>query len=115
MKPIGPLMVEHRLIERMLSLMSKELDRIKPDVKVNLDFIVSAIDFIQMYTEKTHFGKEEDILFKELDKRTLAWSTCCQSLDPGSYNTPSGSSPDTGKRYKSRFGFVEFTLGNDNC
>ena len=71
MKPIGPLMVEHRLIERMLSLMSKELDRIKPDVKVNLDFIVSAIDFIQMYTEKTHFGKEEDILFKELDKKNL--------------------------------------------
>lgn len=29
MKPIGPLMVEHRLIERMVSMMSQELDRIK--------------------------------------------------------------------------------------
>jgi hemerythrin-like domain-containing protein len=70
--PIGPLMIEHRLIERMVSLLEKEGLRIRNTKQVNLPFINAAIDFFRFYADRTHHGKEEDILFTELLKRKLS-------------------------------------------
>ncbi|HUU78421.1 MAG TPA: hemerythrin domain-containing protein [candidate division Zixibacteria bacterium] len=70
--PIGPLMIEHRLIERMIALMKKELVNIKETRKINLVFIDDAVNFIQSYADRCHHGKEEDILFKELSKKDLS-------------------------------------------
>ncbi|MBN2297153.1 MAG: cation-binding protein, partial [Deltaproteobacteria bacterium] len=61
MKPIGPLMWEHRLIEKMLSLFEKEIQRINDTGEVNPVFIDTAVDFIRTYADRTHHGKEEDI------------------------------------------------------
>jgi len=72
MKPIGPLMREHRLIERMVALMDKELARIGKENDVNPDFIGAAVDFFRSYADRTHHGKEEDILFRELAKKQLS-------------------------------------------
>lgn len=72
MSPAGPLMREHRLIERMVSLMSKELQKILQISEVDLNFIDTAIDFIKTYADRCHHGKEEDILFRELDKKQLS-------------------------------------------
>ena len=72
MKPIGPLMWEHRLIERMVTLLTKELQRIEKDGKVDLEFLEVAVDFIRTYADRTHHGKEEDILFRELTKKQLS-------------------------------------------
>jgi hemerythrin-like domain-containing protein len=79
MQPIGPLMIEHRLIERMLALMGQELTRIKNNVAVEPEFafvdpvfIDTAVDFIRTYADRCHHGKEEDILFAALDKKDLA-------------------------------------------
>jgi hemerythrin-like domain-containing protein len=69
--PIGPLMIEHRLIERMIALMRKELERLKKENTSNLDFIDTAVDFIRKYADRCHHGKEEDILFRELKKKDL--------------------------------------------
>jgi hemerythrin-like domain-containing protein len=71
MIPAGPLMIEHRLIERMIGLLEKELKSIKAKEKVNLSLIDSAIDFIKNYADRCHHGKEEDILFSELEKKNL--------------------------------------------
>src|SRR4030042_6706581 len=71
MKPRGPLMIEHRLIEKMLRIASKELDVIKKDRKVDPVFIDTIVDFIRTYADRTHHGKEEDILFRELEKKKL--------------------------------------------
>jgi hemerythrin-like domain-containing protein len=71
MKPRGPLMIEHRLIERMLKITRKELDIIKKDRKVNPFFIETIVDFIRTYADRTHHGKEEDILFRELEKKDI--------------------------------------------
>jgi hemerythrin-like domain-containing protein len=71
MMPIGPLMIEHRLIERMVSLLEKEINNIEASKKTNSDFIHAAVDFFKTYADKTHHGKEEDILFKELNKKPL--------------------------------------------
>jgi len=69
--PIGPLMIEHRLIERMISVMRKELKRIRKDGTVNPKFIDTATDFIHIYADQCHHGKEEKILFRDLKKKKL--------------------------------------------
>lgn len=72
MLPIGPMMIEHRLIERMISLMGKELDRMKKAYKANPSFIDITVDFIRTYADHCHHGKEENILFRELKKKDLS-------------------------------------------
>ncbi len=72
MKPVGPLMNEHRLIERMIALMNKEVKRIKTDNNINTDFILIAADFIRTYADKLHHGKEEDILFRDLSNKSIS-------------------------------------------
>jgi hemerythrin-like domain-containing protein len=72
MLPIGPLMIEHRLIERMIKVMKHELLRAEAQQKINPRFIETAADFIRAYADRCHHGKEEDILFRELKKRKIA-------------------------------------------
>lgn len=72
MMPIGPLMIEHRLIERMIRLMKVELEDIKRAYKVDTKFMDTAIDFLRMYADRCHHGKEEDILFLELMKKKIS-------------------------------------------
>ncbi len=72
MKPIGPLMWEHRLIEKMLRLFEGEINKIHEENKVDAVFIDTAVDFIRTYADRTHHGKEEDILFRDLGKKQLS-------------------------------------------
>lgn len=72
MKPIGPLMWEHRLIEKMLASMMRHIDQIEKSKKVNPLVIDMAADFIRTYADRTHHGKEEEILFRDLAKKDLA-------------------------------------------
>lgn len=72
MKPIGPLMWEHRLIEKMLRLFESEVRLINESRKVNTVFLDQAVDFIKTYADQTHHGKEEDILFSDLRKKKLS-------------------------------------------
>ena len=79
MQPIGPLMIEHRLIERLLTLMARELKRIKDNTDVDPEFafvdpvfIDTAVDFIRTYADRCHHGKEEDLLFKALAEKDMS-------------------------------------------
>ena len=72
MLPVGPLMIEHRLIERIIRLMDKELKNIARSNKANIEFINIAVDFIKVYADRCHHGKEEDILFRDLAKKPLS-------------------------------------------
>lgn len=72
MLPIGPLMIEHRLIERMVVLLQKELQRVRQDGKPDTFFIEQAADFFRVYADRCHHGKEEDILFEGLSRKSLA-------------------------------------------
>ena len=72
MQARGPLMTEHRLIERMLAQVRKTLAQIEITQKVNPLFIDTAVDFIRTYADRTHHGKEEDILFRDLAKKELS-------------------------------------------
>ncbi len=71
MKPVGPLMIEHRLIERMIRVLDVELARIRESGAFDPVMIDTAVDFIRTYADRTHHGKEEDILFRDLEKKPL--------------------------------------------
>jgi hemerythrin-like domain-containing protein len=71
MQARGPLMIEHRLIERMLSVIKGVLAKIESKQEVDPVFVDIAVDFIRIYADRTHHGKEEDILFRELNKKAL--------------------------------------------
>jgi hemerythrin-like domain-containing protein len=72
MKPIGPLMVEHRLIERMITIVKDELNKINTGKKADPLFIDTYVDFARTYADRCHHGKEEDILFRDLAKKNLS-------------------------------------------
>jgi hemerythrin-like domain-containing protein len=71
MKPIGPLMWEHRLIEKMLASMMHHVDQMERSGRVYTLAIDAAVDFIRMYADRTHHGKEEEILFRDLANKNL--------------------------------------------
>jgi hemerythrin-like domain-containing protein len=72
MKPIGPLMIEHRLIERMVKILATELGNIKKASDANASLINTGVDFFHTYADRTHPGKEEEILFRELTTKQLS-------------------------------------------
>lgn len=72
MQARGPLMIEHRLIERMISVIKDALLQIEVTHRTDPVFIDIAVDFIRIYADRTHHGKEEDILFRELSKRSVS-------------------------------------------
>ncbi len=72
MMPIGPLMIEHRLIERMIGLMEFEVQKINKNSEPDVSFIEDACDFLKTYADRCHHGKEENILFHELKGKNLS-------------------------------------------
>jgi hemerythrin-like domain-containing protein len=72
MLPVGLLMKEHRIIEKMIALIKKKLTYIKKTQKADIGFIDTAVDFMKVYADKCHHGKEEDILFRELKKKPIS-------------------------------------------
>ena len=72
MQSRGPLMIEHRLIERMITLIENKIKRIETTNQVDPLFIDTVVDFIKIYADRTHHGKEEDILFKKLANKQMS-------------------------------------------
>jgi hemerythrin-like domain-containing protein len=72
MLPRGPLMIEHRLIEKMLAIIDTRTAVMQTTREIDPVFIDSAVDFIRMYADRTHHGKEEDILFRDLEKKEMS-------------------------------------------
>ncbi|MFP4445512.1 MAG: hemerythrin domain-containing protein [Desulfosudaceae bacterium] len=66
------LMIEHRLIERMISLLGERAAAIRSTQTVEPLFVDTAVDFIRVYADQTHHGKEEDIMFRDLEQRSLS-------------------------------------------
>ena len=58
MQARGPLMIEHRLIERMILLIKDALLQIEVTYKADPVFVDLAVDFIRIYADRTHHGKE---------------------------------------------------------
>ncbi|MCG7843883.1 MAG: rubredoxin [Methanomassiliicoccales archaeon] len=72
MLPIAPLMIEHRTIERMAAVMQEQAERLGTGGELDHRFIPAVVDFMRTYADRTHHGKEEDILFRALKSKRLS-------------------------------------------
>jgi hemerythrin-like domain-containing protein/rubredoxin len=63
-------MREHRTIEKMVSRLREERKSIQGG-RFDADFLDDALDFLRTYADRTHHGKEEDILFRDLAGKRL--------------------------------------------
>ncbi len=59
---------EHKNILRFIDTLLKECDQIENGKSVDKEFFKNAIDFIRNYADKFHHAKEEELLFKEMNK-----------------------------------------------
>ena len=71
MMPAGPLMIEHRLIERMIAVLDTHVKTVPEPALIDLTLIDKGVDFLRSYADRCHHGKEEDILFKALEQKKL--------------------------------------------
>lgn len=71
-KPRGCLMIEHRLIERVLGVVEREKARLEAGGELDPVLLDRVVDFIKTYADRTHHGKEEDILFTDLEEKQLS-------------------------------------------
>jgi hemerythrin-like domain-containing protein len=70
--PADLLLAEHDLIRRVLAILDRESERIGEGREVDPVFIDRMVDFIYTYAERVHHGKEEEVLFRELDSKPLS-------------------------------------------
>ena len=63
-------MREHRLIERMVDNLKRERESTR-NGRLDPVFVDDAVDFFRTYADRTHHGKEEDILFRDLSSKSL--------------------------------------------
>jgi len=71
MNPTEELMNEHRVIERMLGVMSKAADKMERSEEVDASIFVGAADFLRNFADMCHHGKEEMLLFKKMVERGI--------------------------------------------
>lgn len=71
MMPIAPLMIEHRVIEKMIELIDMAVPIIEKAGTVDEALIDTFVDFVRTYADRCHHGKEEEILFRDLGRKKL--------------------------------------------
>ncbi len=69
MKSIEIMENEHENIRRMLKVVREFSHRVMVGGEFDLEDMPKIIDFIRVYADKHHHGKEEDILFKTMNEK----------------------------------------------
>ena len=70
--PAGPLMIEHRLIERMVTVLDRQRATIEGGSPPDNDLLDQAADFMRTYADRCHHGKEEELLFAKLRTKPMS-------------------------------------------
>ena len=70
-EPVGLLMWEHRLIEKIVPNIQEQIENINKTGQTDPNYIDTLVDFFKVYADKTHHGKEEDILFNQLKQKKI--------------------------------------------
>ncbi|HEX2966826.1 MAG TPA: hypothetical protein VHO84_13625, partial [Syntrophorhabdaceae bacterium] len=72
MQARGPLMIEHRIIERMIQVIQKTLHQTNRTAPIDPLFVDAVVDFFRVYADRTHHGKEELIMFRDLAQKHMS-------------------------------------------
>jgi hemerythrin-like domain-containing protein len=65
-------MEEHRVIEKLVALIRLAAEAGRREGRVDLRFVEMALDFLKTYADRCHHGKEEGILFRALERKSMA-------------------------------------------
>lgn len=68
MEAIRIMVEEHENVRRMLKVIRKICYRVLTNSEFDIDDFLKIIEFVRVYTDKLHHGKEEDILFATMEK-----------------------------------------------
>ena len=68
MKPTTELSQEHQAILLMIRVLERMGDRLEAGQAVDPAHLEQAVDFIKVFADKCHHGKEEDLLFPAMEK-----------------------------------------------
>lgn len=71
MRCLDTLMHEHRLIEHGLAVLLAIAKRWQDTGQVNVDKVISLLDFFKIFADVCHHAKEENVLFPELERRGI--------------------------------------------
>ncbi len=72
MKATDILMSEHRIIEKVLTILETAASRLKAGENVRPGFFLDASEFIRGFADGCHHKKEEGVLFKSLENYGLS-------------------------------------------
>ena len=75
MKPTEELMNDHKAIKQVLAIMNKIADKIRAKQDFNVEHVEKIVDFIKVFADKCHHGKEENLLFPELVKAGFSYDS----------------------------------------
>ncbi len=68
MKPTEQLIKEHDSIKVMLKVIEKVSQKLEAGEEINYEHLDSIINFIRIFADKCHHGKEEDLLFSAMEE-----------------------------------------------
>ena len=68
MPPTEQLKEEHQGIQLMLTILDKVCLKLESKEKVDSEHLEQILEFIRIFADKCHHGKEEDLLFPEMEK-----------------------------------------------
>jgi hemerythrin-like domain-containing protein len=68
MTPTDELKEEHQGILLMLKILDKVCVKLESKEKVDPDHLERIVEFFRVFADKCHHGKEEDLLFPEMEK-----------------------------------------------
>jgi len=68
MKPTEELSHEHQAILLAIRILEKMSERLETGAKLDPAHLEKAVDFIKVFADKCHHGKEEDLLFPAMEK-----------------------------------------------
>jgi len=71
MKSVEVLMHEHRVIEHGLSVLEAVADHLERGESVPTDKVAALLDFFRVFADQCHHGKEEGMLFPELEAKGI--------------------------------------------
>ncbi|MBI2303927.1 MAG: hemerythrin domain-containing protein [Chloroflexi bacterium] len=67
MRPTEQLMEEHNGIKRMLRIMDRVCQKLESGQAVETEHLDGILEFIRVFADRCHHGKEEDLLFPAME------------------------------------------------
>lgn len=68
MNPTEILKEEHKEIRRMLKILGKMSEKLRSGEKIERNVLEKILEFIKIFADKCHHGKEEDLLFPAMEE-----------------------------------------------